>query len=234
MAPSWIRWTLAVGLGLAVGFGVAAAITVLVAAQVTGDATWAAATPIWIAAIIGGVIQGVILGFLQFALLRSWVPALRALPWVIATAGVAAAGWAVAIGYQLAATINETTEVLTVDELDAARGLNWPAAIIGVVGGALIGAAFGLTQGHLLRRHLPRARMWVPANMVAWAAGFAFLIILLSTPEAGWPISAIVILAAFAFLIAGLAIGATTGRFLPYLDDASGSTGATPEPEATA
>lgn len=218
VAPSWIRWTLAVGLGLAVGFAIAAVLTILVASRVTGDATWSAAAPIWFAAIIGGLAQGVIVGLLQFALLRAWLPALRGLSWIAVTAAVTAVGWAVGIGYQLAATVNETAEVLTVDELDAARGLNWQAAIIGIVAGALIGAAFGLTQGHLLRRHLPRARMWIPANIVAWAAGFAFLVILLSTPEAGWPLSAIVVLAGFAFLLAGFAISATTGRFLPYLD----------------
>jgi len=105
--------------------------------------------PYWIAALV----YGVLLGSLQWLLLRSQIA--RAVWWI--PAGVA--GWPLA----LAATYLVHWIF---------RKLGGP--YLGIAGySAVAGAAIGCVQWLVLRAELRRAGLWIAANALAWGLGFS-------------------------------------------------------------
>lgn len=164
-------------------------------------------------ALVGGAIEGLAVGIVQWRLLRRWLTGLTASAWVGVTVLAAVVGWA--LGTLPAVLVS----MLASDaEGTASSGPPlWVMPLAGVAAGAVLGAIFGLMQARVLRHHVSNAGVWVWANALGWASAMAVMLTGASTPDAPWPWTRLLPLAALTGILAGLTIGAVTGAFLPRL-----------------
>jgi hypothetical protein len=144
-----------------------------------------------------------VLGLAQGRALHRSLPALSQRTWVLATALGAMAAYLLAM---IAVALGDFAQR--------------HVALL-VVGGAVLGIGFLLSIGFLqwlvLRRHLPKAGWWMPANAVAWPLGVAMPFILLAlVPDASpfwvWAVTGIA-----SGVLMGLIVGAITGLALVRL-----------------
>jgi hypothetical protein len=149
------RWIVLVAAGEWLGFLAPATVGGIAAAQ--GMSGW----PFYLLMVAAGAVEGSVLGIAQStALVRSAVAVSR-VRWTCLTAAAAACAWALGM---LPSTL---------------EGVDWasPVSMAGVVlGGALLLCSIPTSQWLELRRATPRAGLWVPVNVVAWAAGLTWTI----------------------------------------------------------
>lgn len=95
----------------------------------------------------------------------------------------------------------------------------WAQYALAALLGLLVGPVLGLAQWTVLRAHVNRAKRWLWANALAWAAGMA--IIFIGMDRVPWQGSfAARALALYAVsAAAGLVVGAIHGRVLVGLLD---------------
>ncbi len=169
-------------------------------------------------AMIGGAVEGLAVGAVQWWLLRLWLTRLAASAWVGVTVAAAVAGWMLgmlpSVLVPLLGSDGSASEV-TGPPL-------WVMPLVGIGTGLVLGGLFGLAQYAVLRHHVRNARAWVWANAVGWAAAMAVMFTGAGIPAGPWPWVELLPLAAATGVLAGMAIGAVTGAVLPYLEPAVG------------
>lgn len=218
--PAWGRWTLACGAGETVGMAAAAGTAGLLLATVGEPHDWPSAFAVWAGSIAGGAVEGLAVGLFQLWVLRPWLPALPGRRWVWVTVVVAMAGWALGMAGP-ALVFWRVTDSGTAggDQAAAAGPPLWVMPLAGAAMGLLLGAVFGTAQARVLRGHVARPQRWIAANSAGWAAALAVMMTGASIPSGPWPWRQLLALGALTGVLAGLAIGAVTGLFLPALDD---------------
>ncbi len=75
--PAWGRWTLACGAGETLGMAAAAGVAGVLLATVGEPHDWPGALAVWLGSIAAGAVEGLAVRWLQFAVLRPWLPRLR-------------------------------------------------------------------------------------------------------------------------------------------------------------
>jgi hypothetical protein len=196
----------------------AAAACAGIAVSVVGephDITSASVTVV--VATLGGVVEGTAVGVVQLSLLRRWLPQLGA-RFVLATVAAAALGWFLGMLPSTAAQWAASGESAATSTVDGGPP-SWLMPIAGLLLGALLGAMFGAVQAAVLRHHVCAARRWVWANMLGWSVAMAVIMTGASAPSGPWPAAQLLVFAAATGVLAGLALGAITGLFLPAIDD---------------
>lgn len=83
--------------------------------------------------------------------------------------------------------------------------------------GAVAGAVLSFAQGMVLRGRVRRARLWVPANMLAWAVGMPAIFWGMDVAFRMGALGQSVAVVAGMLLVAGVVVGAVHGRFLMLL-----------------
>jgi hypothetical protein len=165
------------------------------------------------AVLLGTLLEGVLVGAAQEAVLRDRVASLRKRAWMLATAVGAALAW-------LLGMIPSTAFALRVQDA-AASPVAEPGALIqyglAAVLGLVAGPILGFAQWTVLRRHVAGAARWLWANAAAWAIGMPLIFLGMDyVPWTGPP--AATVLAIYCVCgVAGLAVGAVHGRFLVEL-----------------
>jgi hypothetical protein len=135
------------------------------------------------AALVGlvfGLVNGAIVGALQWIVLRSWVPGVHW--WMPLTA----------LGFGLIHAFNDAVPYRPLD-----------LTVILVADGVVLGAL----QWFALRRALPRSWVWLPAVTIGWLAGFTLAIALLAR-GVGDPLVELLVGWGSAGLVMGLITGA--------------------------
>jgi hypothetical protein len=87
------------------------------------------------------------------------------------------------------------------------------AALMGLVSGLILGAA----QFWVLRQYLERAHWWKLANSLAWAMGMPIIFIGAGAVPEGAFTWVVLLVGATTSAVAGAAVGAIHGLFLPWL-----------------
>ena len=185
----WGRWVLVTAVGYAVGF---------LLGFVIGHVLWGN--------IIFGVSVGAGVGFMQWRILRPFVP--RSGWWVPASM----AGLTLSFG--LYAVVRNLWPGIPFD-------LGWPGGVLGwgltlVLGGILL----GMPQQSILRRHGGGAAWWVPASAAGW--GLSVFGLAIPPDMSGGYAGALAVLlflrnGLLAPAVAGIILGATTGAGLVWL-----------------
>lgn len=199
----WLQWTIYCGLGEFFGITIAAIIAVSINTNIGEPNNFIKLIAIFTAAIISGIFEGTITGFLQTKIL-SKAFSINAKRWIILTASVAVLGWlagtipsTIISGNQ---NINDTTPP-TVFQMLAY------AALLGLVAGT----AFGFAQWLELKHHVQKAKNWIAANAIAWAIAMMIIFTAATLPDANTPIPIIILFGCISGLLAGLALGVVTG-----------------------
>lgn len=206
----WVQWVVANVIGETVGLGATLLLGafLLVQAEPTIGALPAAALGV----LAGTVIEGTVVGTAQWIVLRRPLKRMRWHVWVLATALGAFVAWTLGM-------IPSTLLFTSPDSGSAAPGemsdlmIYTLAAAMGIALGTILGAA----QWLALRRHVPKAGWWIPANALAWMLGM--VVVFLGTsfiPAEGITVPVALILLLFV-VAAGAVVGAVHGLVLIWL-----------------
>jgi hypothetical protein len=227
----WRRWVIANGWSELVGLGGSAGLALLIFG--IGEPTGAAA--IVLAAlgmiVIATVLEGGVVGAAQWLVLRRALPRITGPAWIGVTALGAFVAWVLGMLPATAMALRETP-------MEAGPELG-AAAVIGLAFGLglVLGPVLAFFQWLVLRRHLPRAGWWMPANAVAWAVGMMVVFAGAgSVPETASPVAIAAVLATTC-LLAGAVVGAIHGLVLIRLlrlRDAAAAPDVAVEPPVTA
>ena len=173
--------------------------TAAATAAVTVDRWLPIGTPVLVALLVlvaGGLVEGLALGLLQSRALARWLSADERRRWALATVLVAGLGWA-------AASAPALTREGAGDAEPALALVMLGAAAIGVVAGALLGAA----QAWAIGRSPRSMRQWSLTSAGAWTVAMPVIFLGATLPQASWPGGMVVATGTITGLTAGTALG---------------------------
>jgi hypothetical protein len=162
------------------------------------------------AVLLGTLLEGVLVGVAQEAVLRERLASLRKRTWVIATAAGAALAWTLGM-------IPSTVMALRPEAVAQSPATESSALVqcaLAVALGAVAGPVLGFAQWTVLRRHVARAARWLIANAIAWAIGMPLIFLGMQYVPWDGPSAAALLATYGACGAVGLVVGAIHGRFL--------------------
>jgi hypothetical protein len=169
----WRRWVGANSLAEMIGLGGSAALGTIFIPRMESVAGAIGGALVLILA--GTFLEGVVVGWLQSAVLgRAW-PALNRRAWIVATAVGAGAAWTLGM---IPSTVMALAETEAAEAATATPEM--PDALVyslAFLMGLVLGPVLALPQWWLLRHRLARARWWVPANALAWGCGMVIIFV---------------------------------------------------------
>lgn len=104
----------------------------------------------------------------------------------------------------------------------AAEPAQWVVLLLAAALGAVGGAVLSFAQWLVLRRAATGAGWWIPANMLAWAAGMPLIFWGIDLAQRGQPLWQSLLLMAGSLLAAGAVVGAIHGLALVRMVERSG------------
>jgi len=206
----WWRWVAANSLAELVGLGSTALLFIAIAPRIDGASLGVALAYAGVVAVGGALFEGVSVGYAQWFVLRTALPALRLRPWVVATSLGAFVAWALGM---LPSTLLSAGGAAS----GRAPDLGGVAMYIAAAGmGVVLGPMLGVPQALVLVRHRVRARWWVLANSLAWAVGMPIVFVGAGSVSQDAGLASIVGWVVVTLLAAGAAVGAVNGAVLVW------------------
>ncbi|HMQ49726.1 MAG TPA: hypothetical protein PKA00_19925 [Saprospiraceae bacterium] len=211
MKRLWLNWTFNCATGELLGIGTAGAIAYGINTAIGEPVHIMTKLIVLFAMMMAGAIEGSLLGFFQWRVLKKIWPTMPSGTWIGYTIAIAVLGWFLGmlpslffIPSQVEASANAGVE------------LDQPVlfAVLSIGSGLLLGALFGLFQWIPLRKYSPKAAYWILANALGWGLGLGWIYLVASLPQEGSPLSVLISLGIAGGLLAGLSVGAITGWFL--------------------
>jgi hypothetical protein len=192
----WWRWVGASAAGELVGLPLAA----LIVSTAIGNSLDGAGSILLAAGALAGIVNGAMVGGLQWLALRRTVRQLSGWRWILATALGSALPWALGMSMR--------------SSLRLAQGND--EAVLGamLLMGLLTGVALGGAQWLVLRRIVHQAGWWAPASVLAWLQGLVVLVggaSLIQTPPPLW---SLLLISGITGLVVGSLVGVITGIVL--------------------
>ena len=209
------KWALHCALGELLGIG-AAGLIAFTANQLLGEpVTMPQKLTVLIFMLGAGALEGSILGYLQWRVLHARIPQLPALEWMGWTIAVAVLGWFLGtlpgLFLQNSAFSNNSQASLAVPQ-------NFIILSLLTLGlGLLMGALFGLFQWFSLKKYVPKAGKWIPANAIGWGLGLGWIYLAASWPDENTQLPYIILAGILGGMMAGLSVGIVTGIYLVRL-----------------
>lgn len=157
--------------------------------------------------VLGGLVEGGALGFLQARALADVLGSTGRHRWAAVTILVAGLGWAAA----------SAPAALSGDD-----GGTTPSLLLVLPGAALLGAvmgiALGAAQAWSLRGRVRHPWRWIAGSAAGWTAAMPVIFLGATGVGATWPWWMVVPIGTLTGLGAGLALGTVSGPFLATLD----------------
>jgi len=206
----WWRWVAANSLAELLGLGTVATLGYVIAIRVGEPHGILQATTSASVFVLLGAFEGLVVGWAQARVLRLRLPGLTG--WVRATVVGAAVCWALGMAPSTVMSLGQSTEARPPPEIGEPLRLLLAAGL-----GLVAGPALAFFQWQRLRRHVPRAGWWLPANAVAWAVGMP--IIFLGAHVSAYTTEPLRVAAGVgaALVVAGAVVGAIHGCALLWL-----------------
>jgi hypothetical protein len=202
----WARWVLANSLGELLGLGATFAIGI---GLFSGLAEAPGLLPTIATALLmtaSGALEGSIVGWAQWRVLRTPFLQLGRRAWILATIGGALLAW-------FLGSIPMTIASLSAGAGQTA-GQEPPAAVMVLmeVGmGLAAGLILSIVQGRVLRGVSSPAWIWLPANAVAWAIGMPIIFAAIDLAQKAGSTLGAVVTVAVALAVTGAIVGAIHG-----------------------
>ena len=203
---AWLRGCL-VGAGLALALsGVMSVLIRLVLSEYRTEAARSLSAAL---VAVAAILEGGIIGYCQWRVLRRVFPTMSSRMWVGATMVAAAVGCVIPWLPTSFATASSAAAKFG----DVSMSL-FAAARLSILTGVLIGIVWGVSQYVILHRHAHHASIWVLSSTAAWAIAFAAVYFAAFWPDRTAAPFVHVLLAADAGVLLGLALGLLNGRAL--------------------
>ena len=192
----WWRWVGASAAGELVGLALAA----LIVSTAIGNVSNGANLLLLATGALAGIVNGAMVGGLQWLALRRTVQQLSGWRWTLATALGSALPWGLGISMR--------------SSLRLAQGND--EAVLGalLLVGLLTGVVLGSMQWLVLRRLLHQAGWWMPASILAWLQGLVVLVSGASLIQAGTPLWSLLLVSGITGVVIGSLVGIITGIVL--------------------
>jgi hypothetical protein len=162
--------------------------------------------------IAAGALEGVIVGYAQWLVLRRRLCRLSRREWVTATAIGAFLAWAIGMAPSTLMALDQNAGSSPPPEMSDALKYAL-ASVMGVALGTILGAP----QWRVLRRYASGASLWVWANAAAWAVGMPVVFIGAGTSPVGASALSIALKLFVTIAAAGASVGAIHGVALLWL-----------------
>lgn len=206
-----LRWVAACGIGELLGISVAALIAVI-ATNVFSDATELIDKLFYLLLMLcAGALEGLILGYFQWYVLREKIGALDKSDWIRYTMNAGIAGWC--IGMLFSIFIIDTSDTIIMADEPSPFLMYGFAVLLGI----FLGALFGLFQSIPLRLYAKNSSLWIKANALAWGVAMFWIFVAASIPDETTPVLFILLYAIMGGLLAGTSLGLVTAYFIPKL-----------------
>ncbi len=199
----WRSWTLATAVGELAGFAVPTVVGLTAFRLLDKPEGGAAGMVMYALLVAAGMGEGAVLGMAQWLVLRRWVTRVGRRAWVLATSLAAGVAWALGLLPSTVGGLGDLHPIVLV-----------AGAIVLAV--TLLGS-IGVAQWLVLRRHLPRAGWWAPANALAWLLGLPVTFIGPALVPDGSPPAVWATVFIVSGVLMGTIVGAVTGIALVRL-----------------
>lgn len=164
--------------------------------------------------VIGStLLEGSAVGIAQALVLRQWLPKLSLRQWWLATMLGAFVAWCFGMAPSTMMTMNAETTTAAPPPAISDTIIYLLALLMGLV----LGPVLALPQWWVLRRHVARAWLWLPANAVAWSLGMLAIFVVIGLLPAATITVTTVLIILMGLLIAGAIVGAVHGVVLIWL-----------------
>ena len=207
----WRRWVAANALGEMFGLGATFAVGALAILGMQDQQGVGVVLATFAVAVGSGVIEATVIGLAQWWAMHPWFPGISRRAWWLAT--LAGALIAYVLGY-LPSTIMSLGEQMAESPAPMAEPPQWAVLLLAAGMGAIGGVVLSFAQWLVLRKNAPGATIWIPANMLAWAAGMPVIFWGIDLAQKMPSTSVLVLVMAFSLLLAGAIVGAVHGWFL--------------------
>jgi hypothetical protein len=211
----WSRWTLANALGELFGLGLTFIITGLAFSKLDSQQTTVSILLSFVFAVLSGGVEATVVGLAQWWAMRPWFSMVSRFAWWRGT--LIGALIAYVLGY-LPSTLMSMGEA-TAQSAPVEEPAQWIVLLLAAGMGAVGGAVLSFAQWLELRRAVKGAGIWIPANMLAWAAGMP---VIFWGIDLAFKMAAIwrsILVMAGSLLIAGAIVGAIHGAYLVRLTE---------------
>lgn len=208
----WPRWVGVNALAELVGLGATLALDFVIISSIAAAQTMTASLLAIVLMTATGAVEGLVVGLLQWSVLRRPFPSIARRTWVVATVTGAVVAWFLGslpstlmdMGAQQGSTPVAGPPLATVLMLAAGMGF-------------VLGAVLAYPQWRVLRRAISGAWVWIPANCVAWAGGMAVIFAAIDVAQRASSTSQALAVAGASLLLAGAVVGAVHGLALVWL-----------------
>jgi hypothetical protein len=213
----WLRWMGANAFAELLGLGMTFAVVAWVFSVMGNQAGTIAVLASFLIAAASGAIEATLVGLAQWWAMHPWFPAITRRDWWLAT--LVGALLAYVLGY-LPSTLMSLGE--SASQSQATEPPQWLVLLLAAGLGAVAGAVLSFAQWLVLRKRVPRAGWWVPANILAWLVGMPIIFWGIDAAQRGQPLAQTALLLAGCLLVTGAVVGAIHGLFLVRLAGPSG------------
>lgn len=214
MSSLWKKWTLNCAAGEVIGIAGAGLIAYLVNSIVGEPDNLDDKLLVLFAMLLAGFVEGSVLGWFQYRVLRIKFTSMRSKEWMFYTVLVAVLGWfwgMLPSLFLIPRQVNGQEEAIW----DFSNPFLFSAMSIGM--GLVLGAIFGIFQWFPMRKHAEKAYLWIIANALGWGLGLAWIFTFASIPTEASSVVFVVLMGACGGILAGLSVGIVTGYFLERL-----------------
>ena len=208
----WVKWILTNSLGELLGLGATFAIGFGLFSDLADSPNPAAVLLSAVLMTASGVLEGALVGFVQWLVLRDAIPGILRRAWVLATIIGALIAWFFGSIPMTLASLSQPSTPTPANEPPQALVLLL-AAGMGLVAGFIL----SVVQWRVLRKHVEKAWLWLPANALAWAAGMPLIFAAVDLAQKAGSTAGGVIVMAAGITLAGATVGAIHGLALLVL-----------------
>ena len=207
----WLRWVGANALAELLGLGATFGVGVFLFTRI-GEPKGLAALGMLFLMTASGLIEGAVVGLLQWRVLRRPLPRVTRRAWLAATLIGVLVAWFLG---SLPATLMDMGA--DPSGAPAQEPETWMVLTLAAAMGLVLGVILALPQWRALRRAAENAWVWLPANSAAWALGMPVIFAAVDRAYgAGTTWGAIVVMA-LALALTGAVVGAVHGLALVWL-----------------
>src|SRR5262245_36821591 len=200
----WLQWALANVVGEVLGLGLAGTVAIVLVLTIGEPETALVALMMAGVMIAAGALEGVIVGFAQWLVLRRRLRRLSRREWSTATAIGEFLAWTIGMAPSTLMALNQSAGPSSPPEIsDAVK-----YSLVAVMGAAL-GVILGAPQWRVLRRYASGASLWMWANAAAWAVGMPVVFI----GVGAFPVGASALSVALTVFVTIATAGASVARF---------------------